>query len=58
LGLDGGTLYDPDVNYNRVKNVIYDFQSNPNPEPEATRTVDTQAQTADIEPLPVPRTNK
>lgn len=58
LGLDGGTLYDPDVNYNRVKNVIYDFQSDPNPEPEATRTVDTQAQTADIEPLPVPRTNK
>jgi outer membrane protein len=58
LGLDGGTLYDPDVNYNRVKNVIYDFQSNPDPEPEATRTVDTQAQTADIEPLPVPRTNK
>ncbi|GAB5489170.1 MAG: TolC family outer membrane protein [Parasphingorhabdus sp.] len=58
LGLDGGALYDPEVNYNRVKNVIYDFQSDPNPEPEATRTVDTQAQTADIEPLPVPRTSK
>lgn len=55
LGLDGGTLYDPDVNYNRVKNVIYDFQSDPNPEPEATRTVDTKAQTADIEALPAPR---
>ncbi|WP_343040098.1 TolC family protein [Parasphingorhabdus halotolerans] len=52
LGLEGGPLYDPLVNYNRVKNVIYDFQTDPNPEPEATRTVDTPAQTADIEPLP------
>lgn len=58
LGLDGGTLYDPDVNYNRVKNVIYDFQSDPNPEPEATRTVDTPSQTAEIEPLPEPRKRK
>ncbi len=55
LGLEGGPLYDPDVNYNRVKNVIYDFQSDPNPEPEATRTVDTESQTADIEPLPEQR---
>lgn len=58
LGLDGGTLYDPNVNYNRVKNVIYDFQSDPNPEREATRTVDTKAQTADIEALPVARESK
>ncbi len=53
LGLEGGPLYDPKVNYNRVKNIIYDFQSDPNPTPEASRTVDTPAQKADIEPLPV-----
>ena len=58
LGLEGGPLYDPKVNYNRVKNVIYDYQSDPNPEPEASRTVDTPAQTADIEPLPPSRTPK
>jgi len=58
LGLEGGPLYDPDVNYNRVKNVIYDYQSDPNPEPEASRTVDTPAQTADIEPLPPAGDNK
>ena len=52
LGLDGGPLYDPDVNYERVDDIFYDYQSDPNPEPQATRTVDTQAQKADIEPLP------
>jgi outer membrane protein len=52
LGLDGGPLYDPDVNYERVDDMFYDYQSDPNPEPQATRTVDTQAQKADIEPLP------
>ncbi|MEH6756447.1 MAG: TolC family outer membrane protein [Parasphingorhabdus sp.] len=53
LGLDGGPLYDPQVNYDRVKGQFYDFQSDPNPEPQATHTVNTPAQTADIEPLPV-----
>lgn len=52
LGLEGGPLYDPDVNYERVDDMFYDYQSDPNPEPQATRTVDTQAQTADIEALP------
>jgi outer membrane protein len=52
LGLEGGPLYDPDVNYDRVDDMFYDFQSDPNPEPQATRTVDTQAQKAEIEPLP------
>lgn len=52
LGLEGGPLYDPQVNYDRVQNQFYDFQSDPNPKPQATRTVDTPAQTADIEPLP------
>ena len=32
--------------------MFYDYQSDPNPEPQATRTVDTQAQKAEIEPLP------
>ncbi|VAV97157.1 Type I secretion outer membrane protein, TolC precursor, partial [hydrothermal vent metagenome] len=58
LGLEGGPFYDPEINYNRVKNIIYDFQSDPNPEPEATRTVDTQAQKAEIEPLPVVKQRK
>ena len=52
LGLDGGPLYDPDVNYERVDGMFYDYQTDPDPEPQATRTVDTQAQKADIEPLP------
>ncbi len=52
LGLDGGPLYDPQVNYERVKDQFYDFQTDPNPEAKATRTVDVPAQTADIEPLP------
>lgn len=56
LGLEGGPLYDPQVNYDRVQNQFYDFQSDPNPEPQATRTVDTPAQTAEIEPLPKPKT--
>lgn len=52
LGLDGGPLYDPNVNYERVEGQFHDHQSDPNPEPVATRTVDTTAQTADIEALP------
>lgn len=58
LGLDGGPLYDPRVNYERVQGQFYDFQTDPNPEPKATRTVDTPAQTADIEPLPDSQTPK
>lgn len=52
LGLEGGPLYDPEVNYDRVDDMFYDYQSDPNPEPQASRTVDTQAQKAEIEPLP------
>ena len=58
LGLEGGPLYDPDVNYDRVDDIFYDYQSDPNPEPQATRTVDTPAQTAEIEPLPETQTRK
>lgn len=52
LGLDGGALYDPQVNYDRVKDQFYDFQSDPNPEPQATRTVNVPTPTAEVEPLP------
>ncbi|MEH6662160.1 MAG: TolC family outer membrane protein [Parasphingorhabdus sp.] len=58
LGLDGGPLYDPDLNYDRVDDIFYDYQSDPDPEPQATRTVDTQAQKAEIEPLPETPTRK
>jgi len=52
LGLDGGTLYDPMQNYDKVRNSIWDWGSRPNPKAESTRTVDTPAQTPAVEPLP------
>lgn len=48
LGLDGGALYDPEVNYQRVYDKINDYQSDPDPLPVATRTLDTQPQTAEV----------
>ena len=45
LGLDGGPLYDPQVNFRRVRRSINDWASDPKPAPVATRTVDTTAQT-------------
>lgn len=44
LGLDGGALYDPEVNYQRVKGRFLDFQEDKVGPPVATRTVDTPAQ--------------
>lgn len=52
LGLDGGALYDPMVNYEAVEDAWNDWSSRPDPAIEATRTVDTPAQKAEIEPLP------
>jgi outer membrane protein len=52
LGLDGGPLYDPMVNYEAVEGAWNDWSSRADPQSEATRTVDTQAQKAEIEPLP------
>ena len=52
LGLENGPLYDPVANYERVDDMFYDYQSDPNPEPEATRTVDSEAQKAEIEAIP------
>ncbi|WP_296675334.1 TolC family outer membrane protein [Novosphingobium sp.] len=48
LGLDGGPLYDPVTNYDRVKNIIWDWQSDPAPKPQSTRTVDTPAQDGSV----------
>lgn len=46
LGLDGGPLYDPNVNYKRVSGKWVDFDFDATPQPIATRTVDSPAQTA------------
>jgi outer membrane protein len=39
LGLDGGPLYDPTVNYDRVSRTASDWAQDPTPVPVATRTV-------------------
>ncbi len=52
LGLDGGSLYDPMVDYDAVKNKKNDWSTEPDPATVATRTVDTPAQKAEIEALP------
>jgi len=52
LGLDGGTLYDPSVNYRRVRNRIWDYDRDPDPLPIATRTVDTPGQNPETAPIP------
>jgi outer membrane protein len=44
LGLDGGPLYDPDVNYQRVRGKWFDWDRDPAPVARSTRTVDTPAQ--------------
>ena len=50
LGLDGGTLYDPQINAARVRSHIWDWGADPDPTPVATRTVDTPAQNPSIKP--------
>lgn len=40
LGLDGGVLYDPTVNYDRVDGRWFDWDDNPSPVTQSTRTVD------------------
>src|SRR6185295_16718439 len=39
LGLEGGALYDPVVNYKRVSGKASDWDDDPTPQPVATRTV-------------------
>lgn len=49
LGLgDDGPLYDPQVNYDRVKNKWNDWSRDPNPTPKTTSTVDIPAPDAEI----------
>ena len=48
LGLEAGPLYDPEVNYRRVKGKIWDWAKDADPKPLATRTVDTLPQEASI----------
>jgi len=43
LGLDGGPLYDPVLNYRRVRHSINDWAKDPAPQPVATRTVGVPA---------------
>jgi outer membrane protein len=47
LGLDGGRLYDPTINYKRVRNIIWDYGATPAPGPGASTTKDTPAQTSE-----------
>ncbi len=48
LGIDGGVLYDPQTNYDRVKGKWSDWSNDPAPAARATRTVDTKAQDGTI----------
>ncbi|TXC68652.1 TolC family outer membrane protein [Sphingorhabdus soli] len=48
LGLDGGALYDPQLNYDRVRNRVWDWDQDPAPAPQATTTVNTPAQNAQV----------
>ncbi len=48
LGLDGGPLYDPIANYDRVQGRFSDFGSDGEPAPVATRTTTTRPQGAEV----------
>jgi outer membrane protein len=48
LGLDGGVLYDPQANYQRVHAKIWDWSIDPAPKPKSTLTVDTPVQDGSI----------
>jgi outer membrane protein len=50
LGLDGATLYDPTINYRRVRNRINDFSSDGEPAAVAPSTAATPAQNAAVRP--------
>jgi outer membrane protein len=49
LGLDGEIpLYDPVANLERVQDIIWDWQQDPDPAAQSTRTVDIPAPTGNI----------
>jgi outer membrane protein len=51
LGLGDETLlYDPEVNYERVRGKAWDWSMDPDPEAQSTRTVDIPAPDAEIPP--------
>ena len=54
---DAGPLYDPAANYERVKDIIWDWQRDPDPVAQSTRTVDIEAPDADIPPERLPPLN-
>ncbi|VXC77214.1 TolC family outer membrane protein [Sphingomonas sp. AX6] len=56
LGLDGGPLYDPTVNYNRVRGRISDWADDPEPVSVSTTTTATPAQNATVVNQPDPST--
>jgi outer membrane protein len=47
----GFSLYDPVADYQKVDGAWNDWSSKPDPVAKSTRTVDTQAQQAEIEPI-------
>lgn len=52
LNLDtGGPLYDPEVNYERVRGKFWDWDRDPEPEANSTRTIDTEPSDAFIGPV-------
>ena len=51
LGLEGGTLYDPVADYQKVDGAWIDWSSQRDSVTKSTRTVDTAAQKAEIEPI-------
>lgn len=55
LGIEGGALYDPAANYDRVKGEIWDWADDPTPQQQATDTRSVPAATASVpagSPLP------
>ncbi|MGN6290719.1 MAG: TolC family outer membrane protein [Sphingopyxis terrae] len=55
LGIEGGALYDPAVNYRRVRGQIWDWADDPKPQQQATNTRSIPAADASVpavEPLP------
>lgn len=56
LGIDGGALYDPATNYNRVKGQIFDWADDPAPKQQATDTRNVPAADASVDPAenPIP----
>lgn len=48
LGVEGGALYDPEVNYRRVRGQIFDWADDPKPQQIATDTKSVPAATANV----------